>query len=103
MVGMPTTTNLSPVALGVAGGTGSGKTTVAHGILEAVGRERIAYLAQDSYYKDIEWQSGKQILRHNFDHPSALDNDLLVSVHRNPWLLYGIVRPPDQERPPERV
>ncbi len=68
----------SPVALGVAGGTGSGKTTVARAILEAVGRGRIAFLAQDSYYKDVEWESDQQLLRHNFDHPSALDNDLLV-------------------------
>lgn len=67
-----------PVALGVAGGTGSGKTTVARAILDAVGRERIAYLEQDSYYKDIEWENKEQLRRHNFDHPDALDNDLLV-------------------------
>jgi uridine kinase len=67
-----------PVALGVAGGTGSGKTSVANAILEEVGRGRIAFLAQDSYYKAIEWSSEKQLLNHNFDHPDALDNDLLV-------------------------
>lgn len=71
-------TSSRPVALGVAGGTGSGKTTVARAILDAVGRERIAYLEQDSYYKDIEWESDEQLRRHNFDHPDALDNDLLV-------------------------
>jgi uridine kinase len=65
------------VALGVAGGTGSGKTTVAREILEAVGPERIAFLAQDSYYKDIEWRGEEQLLRHNFDHPDALDLDLM--------------------------
>jgi uridine kinase len=68
----------SPCVLGVAGGTGSGKTTVARTILETVGRERIAFIEQDSYYRDIEWQSDEQLLRHNFDHPGALDNDLLV-------------------------
>jgi uridine kinase len=67
-----------PVALGVAGGTGSGKTSVAQAILDEVGRERIAFLAQDSYYRDIEWRSEAQLLHHNFDHPDALDNDLLV-------------------------
>ena len=67
-----------PVALGVAGGTGSGKTTVAQAILEAVGRERIAFIEQDSYYRDVEWQSEEQLLHHNFDHPESLDNDLLV-------------------------
>ena len=71
--------NKKAVALGVAGGTGSGKTTVAEAILEAVGRERIAFLAQDSYYRDINWESDGDLLRHNFDHPRALDNELLVS------------------------
>ncbi|HZI64543.1 MAG TPA: uridine kinase [Thermoanaerobaculia bacterium] len=66
------------VALGVAGGTGSGKTTVAQSILETVGRERIAFLAQDSYYKDVEWGHDHDLLRHNFDHPDALDDDLLI-------------------------
>ena len=67
-----------PVALGVAGGTGSGKTSVASAILDEVGRQRIAFLAQDSYYSDIEWRDEEQLLHHNFDHPDALDNDLLV-------------------------
>ena len=66
------------LALGVAGGTGSGKTTVARAILESVGPDRIAFLEQDSYYRDIEWKSRKQIEAHNFDHPDALDNELLV-------------------------
>ena len=68
-----------PCVLGVAGGSGSGKTTVARTILETVGRERIAFLEQDSYYRDIEWRSDAQLLRHNFDHPDALDDDLLVA------------------------
>ena len=67
-----------PVALGVAGGTGSGKTSVAKAILDEVGHERIAFLAQDSYYRDIRWQSDEQLKHHNFDHPDALDNELLV-------------------------
>lgn len=66
------------VALGVAGGTGSGKTTVARAILEAAGPQRIAFLAQDSYYRDIDWRSQEQLLQHNFDHPDAFDHDLLV-------------------------
>lgn len=66
------------LALGVAGGTGSGKTTVAREILKAVGRDRIAFLEQDSYYRDVEWESPEQIETHNFDHPEALDNPLVV-------------------------
>jgi uridine kinase len=68
-----------PCVLGVAGGTGSGKTTVAKSILEAVGAERITLLEQDSYYRDVDWRSEAELLRHNFDHPSALDNELLGS------------------------
>ena len=69
---------MSVVALGVAGGTGSGKTTVARAILEAVGCERIAFLAQDNYYRDVDWDGPEALARHNFDHPSALDTDLFV-------------------------
>jgi uridine kinase len=68
-----------PFVLGVAGGTGSGKTTVARAVLEAAGAERIAFLEQDSYYLDVDWSSEGELLHHNFDHPSALDNELLVA------------------------
>jgi uridine kinase len=64
--------------LGVAGGTGSGKTTVARRILEAVGATRIALLEMDSYYKDVDWQKEGDLLHHNFDHPSALDLELIA-------------------------
>jgi len=66
------------VALGVAGGTGSGKTTVARALLESVGPDRISFLAQDAYYRDIDWENPEQLVGHNFDHPDALDNNLLV-------------------------
>lgn len=69
----------SPVILGVAGGTGSGKTTVARAIIEGVGKERMAFLAQDNYYADIPWRSEEHRASHNFDHPSAIDTDRLVS------------------------
>jgi uridine kinase len=68
-----------PVVLGVAGGTGSGKTSVAEAILAAVGRERIAFLSQDSYYRDIAWEGPDQLAAHNFDHPAAIDTPLLVT------------------------
>jgi uridine kinase len=69
----------SVCVLGVAGGTGSGKTTVARAILDAVGAERIAFLEQDSYYRDVPWQSDAELLRHNFDHPHALDGELFAA------------------------
>jgi uridine kinase len=68
-----------PCILGVAGGTGSGKTTVARAILDAVGEARIALIEQDSYYRDVDWRSEGELLQHNFDHPSAIDNELLVA------------------------
>ncbi|MEM1250588.1 MAG: uridine kinase [Acidobacteriota bacterium] len=64
--------------LGVAGGTGSGKTTVARGIRERVGPNRISFLVQDSYYRDIEWESPEQRSAHNFDHPDSIDTPLLL-------------------------
>ena len=66
------------VTLGVAGGSGSGKTTVARSILNAVGQNRIAYIAHDSYYRDVEWESNEQQALYNFDHPDAVETDLLV-------------------------
>ena len=68
-----------PCVLGVAGGTGSGKTTVARAIVEAVGADRITLIEQDSYYRDVDWRNEGELLHHNFDHPAALDNELLVS------------------------
>ncbi|HEY8021181.1 MAG TPA: uridine kinase [Thermoanaerobaculia bacterium] len=65
--------------MGVAGGTGSGKTTVARAILDAVGPQRIAFLEQDSYYRDVPWKSDTELRDHNFDHPDALDGDLLTA------------------------
>ena len=70
---------LKPCILGVAGGTGSGKTTVARAIVESVGADRITLIEQDSYYRDVDWRSEAELLHHNFDHPSALDTDLMVS------------------------
>jgi uridine kinase len=70
---------IRPCVLGVAGGTGSGKTTVARAILDAVGEDRIALIEQDSYYRDVDWRSETELLQHNFDHPSAIDDELLVS------------------------
>ena len=65
--------------LGVAGGTGSGKTSVAESILAAVGRERLAFLSQDSYYRDVVWEDEAQLHAHNFDHPASIDSPLLVT------------------------
>ena len=66
------------IAIGVAGGTGSGKTTVSEAILDRVGRDRIAYLQQDSYYCDLSHLPHKERVQVNFDHPDSLETDLLI-------------------------
>ncbi len=66
------------VVIGVAGGTGSGKTTVAGEIVNRIGPERIAFLQHDSYYRDLAGHSREELLHHNFDHPGALENELLA-------------------------
>ena len=68
----------TPVILGVAGGSGSGKTTVARHILNTLGEDRLAFLPQDMYYRHIEWQDVEHQQAHNFDHPDAVDTELLV-------------------------
>ncbi len=67
-----------PIVFGVAGGTASGKTTVANTILEAVGASQVAYLAHDAYYKDMDHLPFEERLRVNYDHPNSLETDLLV-------------------------
>lgn len=71
------------VCLGVAGGTGSGKTTVAETIVARIGSHRIAYLQQDSYYRDLSHLPPEERPNENFDHPEALESELLVSHVRS--------------------
>lgn len=68
----------TPLVIGIAGGTGSGKTTVANVIVERVGRDRIAYLAHDAYYLDLNHLPAEQRARVNFDHPDSLDTPLMI-------------------------
>ncbi|HUM03697.1 MAG TPA: uridine kinase [Thermoanaerobaculia bacterium] len=68
----------APFVIGVAGGTGSGKTTVASALLRRVGEDGISVLYHDAYYRD--WADlPKDVLdRKNFDHPDSLETELLV-------------------------
>jgi uridine kinase len=68
----------TPLVIGIAGGSGSGKTTLAHMVLDRVGRERIAYLPHDAYYKDLTELPPNQRIAINFDHPDSLDTELLI-------------------------
>jgi uridine kinase len=68
----------STLVLGVAGGTGSGKTTVADEIARRVGSDRIVSVHQDRYYRDLSHLDFDRRALHNFDHPSAIEELLLV-------------------------
>ena len=67
-----------PLVIGIAGGSGSGKTTVAQAILERVGRERIAYLPHDAYYKDLGNLPPEHRHEVNFDHPDSLESNQMA-------------------------
>jgi uridine kinase len=64
--------------IGICGGTGSGKTTVANRILESVAAREVIFLQQDSYYRNLDQLPLDIRNALNFDHPDAIDNDLLV-------------------------
>ncbi len=66
------------VLIGVAGGSGSGKTTVSKAILDQVGCDRIAYLQHDAYYRDRSAMPLSARAQVNYDHPDSLDTDLLI-------------------------
>jgi uridine kinase len=67
------------IVIGIAGGSGSGKTTVAQEILQRVGPDRIAFLQHDAYYKDLSGLPPAQRAEVNFDHPNSLETELLIS------------------------
>lgn len=67
----------TPVVIGLAGGSGSGKTTVIETIVETFGPDQIAVLDHDAYYRDLShWPPGERET-FNFDHPNALETDLM--------------------------
>jgi len=69
---------MKTLCIGVAGGTGSGKTTVANEIVRRVGPERIVIVNQDRYYHDLAHLDEGRRIHHNFDHPKAIEESLLV-------------------------
>lgn len=69
---------MEPLIIGVAGGSGSGKTTVVRHIVEAIGEDNIVLLQHDSYYRDLKHLPFEERTNQNFDHPSALETELLI-------------------------
>lgn len=67
-----------PLVIGVVGGSGSGKTTVARAIFDRLGLDA-AFVDQDAYYRDLSHLTMAQRETYNFDHPDAFDTDLMVA------------------------
>ncbi len=65
--------------IGICGGTGSGKTTIARAIVDAVGEKNVVLVEQDSYYRNLADMPLDDRHHANFDHPDAIDSDLLVN------------------------
>src|SRR3954467_2995767 len=65
--------------IGICGGTGSGKTTIARAIVEAVGRANVVLVEQDSYYRNLADMPLDERHQANFDHPDSIDSEMLVN------------------------
>jgi uridine kinase len=69
---------MEALIIGIAGGSGSGKTTIAEKIIEAVGADRVGFLGMDSYYNDLSHMTPGERAKCNFDHPSSYDTELFI-------------------------
>lgn len=69
---------MRPILIGIAGGSGSGKTTVTRMLIDTLRLDDLIIIEHDSYYKDLSAFRGKSINEINFDHPSSLHTSLLV-------------------------
>ena len=65
--------------IGICGGTGSGKTTLARRVIETVGRENVILVEQDSYYRNLADMPLDERRQANFDHPDAIDSEMLMN------------------------
>ncbi len=72
-----------PILIGITGGTGSGKSTIAKEIYSKFGEQCIAMIEQDSYYKDQSHLSMEERIKTNYDHPNAFDTTLLIEQLKN--------------------
>lgn len=69
----------TPITIGIAGGTASGKTTFARELVSRLKTDRIIYISHDSYYKDLKDLPFEERIQQNFDHPDALETDLMIA------------------------
>src|SRR6056297_3499120 len=71
-------TSDKPLIIGVAGGSGSGKTTVVSKIIDSIGPDRVLLIQHDSYYRDLSHLPFEERTKQNFDHPSSLETELMI-------------------------
>lgn len=69
---------MTPILIGICGGSGSGKSTVTEQLLINTGDARCTVIRQDNYYKDQSHLSFEERIKTNYDHPFAFDNDLFI-------------------------
>ncbi len=67
-----------PVIIGIAGGSGSGKTTIAESVVTAVGVDTVSLIQHDAYYRDLPHLDFEERSRVNYDHPDSLETELLI-------------------------
>lgn len=68
----------APLIIGVAGGSGSGKTTVVSKIVKSIGKDDVLLIEHDSYYRDLSHLPFEERKKQNFDHPSSLETELMI-------------------------
>lgn len=96
-----------PILIGITGGTGSGKTTVAKAIYRAFENKTVTMIMHDSYYKDQSHLSFEERLKTNYDHPHAFETELLIEHLKNLMEHKSIYHPvydfSEHTRKPEKV
>ncbi len=76
--GWPRQDGVKPFVLGMAGGSGSGKTTIATSVVDQIGPDRVAFIPHDAYYRHRPDLTYEQRVKVNYDHPDSLETDLMV-------------------------
>ena len=74
----PTDGEIRPMVIGVAGGSGSGKTTIAHAVVENVDAKKVSLIQHDAYYRDLAHLELEERQKINYDHPDSLETELLI-------------------------
>ncbi|MFC2177491.1 uridine kinase [Actinomycetota bacterium] len=77
-LGWPTDGEIRPMVIGVAGGSGSGKTTIAHAVFQNVAAEQVSLIQHDAYYRDSAHLDLEEREKINYDHPDSLETELLI-------------------------